>query len=439
MTPPSALATAAAVRAGDTTALAETGAAIARIEAANGDLNAVVVKDYDRARDAARALDARIAEGFDAPLLGVPMTIKESFNVAGLPTTFGVEQFRDFVAAEDAVAVQRLKAAGAIVLGKTNVPPRLADIQSNNAVYGRTRNAFDPARVAGGSSGGSAVALASGMVPLEFGSDIGGSIRVPAAFNGVWGHKPTYGVLPTDGHFFPGTDFAKSVLSVIGPLARDADDLETALEIVADHPLAPAKRHGEQWRILLLVDAPKAKVQRAIRDAIDDLAEHFRAQGATVDTASDLLPDLERQNAAYEQMLNIAMSVRGPQPPGHEPPTLATWLHLHDEQARMQRQWRRLFETYDVVITPTVGMTAFPHDDTPLPHRRLDIDGEDTPFLHQFAFPGLATLPMLPATSVPIGRDGDGLPIGVQVIADLYQDRTALAAARAAHALAWSQ
>jgi len=159
MTPPSALATAAAVRAGDTTALAETEAAIARIEAANGDLNAVVVKAYDRARDAARALDARISEGFDAPLLGVPMTIKESFNVAGLPTTFGVEQFRDFVAAEDAVAVRRLKAAGAIILGKTNVPPRLADIQSNNPIYGRTRNAFDPARVAGGSSGGSAVAL----------------------------------------------------------------------------------------------------------------------------------------------------------------------------------------------------------------------------------------------------------------------------------------
>jgi amidase len=438
MTYPNALATAAAVRAGSTTALAETDAAIARIEATNPALNAVVVTDFDRAREAARALDARIAQGFDAPLLGVPMTIKESFDVAGLPTTFGVERFRDFIAQDDAVAVKRLKAAGAIILGKTNVPPMLADIQSNNPIYGRTLNAIDPTRVAGGSSGGSAVALATGMVPLEFGSDIGGSIRVPAAFNGVWGHKPTYGVLPTDGHYFPGTDFAKSVLSVIGPLARDADDLETALQIVADHPLAPPKRHGDQWRILVLNSVPKAAVQRAITAAIATLAERLRASGATVDTGSDLIPDLDRQNAGYEQMLNIALSVRMPPQPGKEPPTLATWLHLHDEQARIQRQWRRLFETYDVVIAPVVGMTAFPHDDTPLSHRRLDIDGEDTPFLRQFAFPGLATFPMLPATSVPIARDGDGLPIGVQVIADLYQDRTALAAARAAHDLAWS-
>ncbi|MBB4155253.1 amidase [Sphingomonas jinjuensis] len=438
MTYPTALATAAAVRTGATTALAETDAAIARIEAANPAVNAIVVTDFDRARDAARALDARIAQGFDAPLLGVPMTIKESFDVAGLPTTFGIERFRDFVAEDDAVAVVRLKAAGAIILGKTNVPPMLADIQTNNPIYGRTLNAIDSSRVAGGSSGGSAVALATGMVPLEFGSDIGGSIRVPAAFNGVWGHKPTYGVLPTDGHFFPGTDFARSVLSVIGPLARDADDLEAALQVVADHPLAPARRHGDQWRILILDRAPKATVQRSITTAIATLADHFRASGATVDTVSDLIPDLGRQTAGYEQLLNIAMWVRMPPQPGKEPPTLATWLHLHDEQARIQRQWRRLFEHYDAVIAPVVGMTAFPHDDTPLPLRRLDIDGEDTPFLRQFAFPGLATFPMLPATSVPIGRDGDGLPIGVQVIADLYQDRTALAAARAAHEFAWS-
>jgi amidase len=435
-----ALATAAAVRSGATTATAETDAAIARIEARDGALNAVVVRDFDRARGAAAELDRRIAARepgiFDAPLLGVPMTIKESFDVAGLPTTFGMAPFKDFVAKEDAVAVRRLKAAGAIVLGKTNVPPMLADIQSNNPIYGRTLNAHHPDRVAGGSSGGSAVALASGMVPLEFGSDIGGSIRVPAAFNGVWGHKPTYGVLPTDGHFFPGTDFARSVLSVIGPMARDADDLETALQIVADHPLAPAHQHeAGRWRVLLMTGHPKATVQRAIVEALEDAGRRLTAAGHTVDRESELLPDLARQSTGYEQMLNIAMSVRGPQPPDRVQPTLATWLHLHDEQARIQRQWRRLFETYDLVIAPVVGMTAFPHDDSPLADRRLDIDGADTPFLHQFNFPGLATFPMLPATSVPIGRDGDGLPIGVQVIADLYADRTAIAGARDLHQL----
>lgn len=437
MTERTALATAAAVRSGETTALLETEAAIARIEARDGALNAVVVRDFDRARHRAAELDRAIKDGFDAPLVGVPMTIKESYDVAGLPTTFGFDEHRAFTAQEDAVAVRRLKAAGAVVLGKTNVPVSLADLQSFNPVYGRTLNAVNPDRSAGGSSGGSAVALAAGMVPLEFGSDIGGSIRVPAAFNGVWGHKPTWGVAPPDGHFFPGTDSARTALSVIGPMARDGDDLEAALEVVADHPLAPARQHRPgHWRILLLTTHPLAKVQASIVAALVALGERFERAGATVDVQTPLLPDLERHHDGYFHMLNIAMSRRQPVPEGQQPPSLETWLTLHDEQARIQRQWRRLFETYDVVVAPTVGMTAFPHDDTPLTHRRLDIDGEDTQFFHQFVFPGLATFPMLPATSVPIGADADGLPIGVQVIADIFADRTAIAAAKTAHQLA---
>ena len=426
-----ALETAAAIRAGETTALAECDAAIARIEARDGALNAVVVRDFDRARAAARAFDDSGDKG--RPFAGVPMTIKESFDVAGLPTTFGFEEHRDFIAREDAVAVTRLKKAGAILLGKTNVPPSLADLQSNNPVYGRTNNAVDQSRVAGGSSGGSAVAVAAGMVPLEFGSDIGGSIRVPAAFNGVWGHKPTWGVLPADGHYFPGTDSARTVLSVVGPLARDGDDLATAVDVVADHPLAPAPpRAGGSWRVLLLTAHPMARVQASIAAALESLGGALAAAGATVDRTSDLLPDLERQHTGYWQLLNAALARR--LPPGAAPETpLETWHQLHDEQARNQRQWRRLFERYDAVIAPSVGMTAFPHDATPLADRRLDIDGEDTQFFHQFAFPGLATFPMLPATSVPIGTDGDGLPIGVQVIADLYADHSAIAVAKTAH------
>ena len=435
----SALQTAAAVRSGEKTAAQVCDETIARIETRDGELNAVVVRDFDRARAAARALDERIAAGFDAPLLGIAMTVKESFDVAGLPTTFGFAEHRDFVAREDAVVVRRLKAAGAVILGKTNVPPALGDLQSNNPVYGRTLNAIDPSRVAGGSSGGSAVALAAGMVPLEFGSDIGGSIRVPAAFNGVWGHKPTWGVVPPDGHFFPGTDWARTALAVVGPLARDADDLQAALTATADHPLAPAPaRAPGAWRVLLLTGHPRAAVQRAIVTAMTALADRWRAAGATVDTRSDLLPDLERQSTGYEQMLNIAFSRRLPLAPGQSPPALETWLELHDEQARLQRQWRRLFEQYDAVVAPCLGVTAFPHDDTPLAQRRLVIDGEDTPFMHQFNFPGLATFPMLPATSVPIGIDADGLPIGVQVIADAFADLTAIAAAKAVHGLVGS-
>ena len=434
----SALATAAAVRSGAMTAARVCDDTIARIEARDGALNAVVVRDFDRARVAAADLDRRIAEGFDAPLLGVAMTVKESFDIAGLPTTFGFVEHRDHIAREDAVIVRRLKAAGAIILGKTNVPPALGDLQSNNPVHGRTVNAHDPARVAGGSSGGAAVALAAGMVPLEFGSDIGGSIRVPAAFNGVWGHKPTWGAVPPDGHYFPGTDWARTALAVVGPMARDAADLAATLDVVADHPLAPARRHGEGWRVLMLTAHPNAKVQRSIVEAMTSLADRWRAAGAVVDVESELLPDLDRQTRGYEQMLTIAFGRRMPLAPGQEAPALETWLELHDEQARLQRQWRRLFERYDAVVAPALGVTAFAHDDTPLGQRRLLIDGEDTPFAHQFAFAGLATFPMLPATSVPIGTDPDGLPIGVQVIADLYADHTAIAAADAAHHIALS-
>jgi amidase len=195
---------AAALAARQVSAVELTELALARIEKFDGRLNAVPVKDYDRARAAARAADAALARGEVKPLLGVPMTVKEAFNVAGLPTTWGIPGSRDFKPAEDAVAVRRLKAAGAVIVGKTNVPVFLADWQSYNDIYGTTNNPWDPARSPGGSSGGSAAALAAGYVALELGSDIGGSLRVPAHFCGVFAHKPTYGLAPSRGHVPPG-------------------------------------------------------------------------------------------------------------------------------------------------------------------------------------------------------------------------------------------
>jgi len=433
MTERSAIQTAAAVRSGETSALLETEAAIARIAARDGPINAVVVRDFDRARHQAAEVDRKRASGFDGPLLGVPMTVKESFDLAGLPTTWGMEQARNFVAKDDAVAVRRLKAAGAVILGKTNVPPLLADLQSDNPVYGRTNNPHDHRRVAGGSSGGAAAALAAGMVPLELGSDIGGSIRVPAAFNGVWGHKPTFGALDRDGHYFPGTDGAPGELSVIGPLARHADDLALALDILADHPLAQAdNRPASGYRILILDSHPLAPVATPIAEALDRLADNLRTLGVAVERDSDLLPDLEAQQRNYMKMLNITIA-RGVPQDGQSPTTLIEWFDLRDDQARTKRAWNRLFARYDAVIAPTLGVTAFPHDPTPLPKRMLTIDGAPTPFGLQFAFPGLATYPMLPATSFPIGMDPDGLPIGVQAITDTFQDHKAIAIARLAH------
>ncbi len=437
MTERSALQTAAAIRAGETTALAATDAAIARIEAGDGAINAVVIRDFARARDAARAVDERRAAGFDVPLLGVPMTVKESIDVAGLPTSWGFAEHADHIATDDSVSVKRLKAAGAIILGKTNVALGLADLQSSNPNYGRTRNPHDHDRVSGGSSGGSAAALAAGFVPLELGSDIGGSIRVPAAFCGVWGHKPTFGMLDPDGHYFPRTQSAAPNLNVIGPLARDPDDLALALDLLADLPLPkPAARTPGDWRILILARHPLAAVATSITAAIDTVATAFAAAGATVDHASDLLPDLAAQHADYMRILAVAMARGEPAPGG--PPSVPMRVLL-DRQATCRRAWRALFQRYDAVIAPAWGTTAFTHDDTPIATRIATIDGTATPFAMQIAYPGLATFPLLPATSVPVGTDPDGLPIGVQVIADRYQDHTAIAVARAAHDLVWSK
>lgn len=428
-----ALATAAAIRRGETTALAETEAAIARIEARDAEINAVVIRDFDRARAAAKALDA--AGPDDRPFFGVPMTVKESFDVAGLPTSWGFAEHADHIAQADAVAVQRLKVAGAVILGKTNIPVGLADLQANNPNYGRTRNPHNLDRVSGGSSGGAAASLAAGYVPIELGSDIGGSIRVPAAFCGVWGHKPTYAALNPDGHYFPRTDNARIALAVIGPMAADPDDLAAELDLLADIPLPrPEPRRPGDWLILLLAEHPVAKIETAIADALHRIGDAFAAAGARVDRASDLLPDLPAQFGHYIHMLNIAMT-RGAQQPDRPPPTLADWFMLGDEQARNARAWARLFSEYDAVIAPAWGTTAFPHDDTPITERTLMIDGEPTRFGLQLAFPGLATFPMLPATSVPVAKDANGLPIGVQVIAAANRDFTAIAVARAAHEL----
>ena len=209
--------------------------AIARIEALDGKINAVVVRDFDRARIAADAADAALARGERRQLLGVPMTVKEQFNVAGLPTTWGDPKFKDWRPDADALAVARLKAAGAIIIGKTNVPLRLTDWQSYNEVYGTTNNPWDLGRTPGGSSGGAAAALAAGFVPLELGSDIGGSLRAPAHFCGVFAHKPSLDLVPQRGSGPPQTRAipVRGDLAVAGPMARSAADLALELEVLA--------------------------------------------------------------------------------------------------------------------------------------------------------------------------------------------------------------
>jgi amidase len=417
-------------------ALELTDAAIARIEDRDRAINAVVVRDFDRARESARAADAALARGERRPLLGLPMTVKESNEVEGLPSTWGSPAFSGWVASKDAVAVARLKAAGAVILGKTNVPPFLADWQSTNLVYGRTKNPWDLSRSPGGSSGGSAAAVAAGMTPLELGSDIGGSIRVPAAFCGVYGHKPSYGVVPMRGHSPPGLDGGPIALAVVGPLARSAADLDLALGVVAGpepHDAVgyalklPSPRHADlaDYRVLIVDQHPAVATDSEIGGALDGLAGRLDALGCPVSRASDLLPDLAGQHAVFTAMVGAAMSRGTPQGTtmnAHE------WMNLQDAQTLIRRQWTALFAAFDVVIMPAFGTAAFPHDDEPDGTKRtLTIDGQPTPYFNQIAWPGVALLPHLPATAAPIGFTRGGLPIGAQIVGPYLEDRTTIA------------
>ena len=266
------------------------------------------------------------------------------------------------------------------------------------------------------------------MVPLEIGTDIGGSIRTPAHFCGVFGHKTSYGVIPLDGHRFPGTDGADRPLSVAGPLARSAEDLAAALDVVAAEALPRARFDSLKGARLFILSAhPRAEVMGEIVAGIDAVAAKAEAAGASITRASDLLPDLGALTDQYMRMLNMIVTNGAPAPDGHVP-SVVDWFALCDAQARVQRQMARFFEGYDAIIMPVHGTTAFAHDDTPeLRARTLTIDGKQTRYAAQFAWIGLATFAGLPSTSTPIGRASDGLPFNCQVIAANRRDHDAIA------------
>lgn len=439
-------------------------AAIARIEACDKEVNAVCVRDFSRALEAAKAADQALAKGETRPLLGIPMTVKESFNVAGLPTTWGFLPQKDFIAAEDSVAVARSKSAGAVVLAKTNVPVGLADWQSYNEIYGVTNNPFDLGRSPGGSSGGSSAALAAGYGALSLGSDIGGSLRVPAHFCGIYAHKPTFALAPSRGHAPPGMPPIpiSRDLAVIGPMARSAADLELLLDVIAGpdefdlgigYRLAlPKARHEkiEEFRILVLDSHPLVPTEACIAQALDRLAAGLAKSGAKVARQSNLLPDLDRASRLYLRLLFGILAAFWPQDsydrfrdlaagPAGKATSLAAerlrgavqshraWAADDLERAHLRVQWRKLFESFDAVICPVTPTPAFPHDHEPDQEvRRILINGAPHPYLDQILWPGVATAPGLPATAIPLGRSPEGLPIGVQILGPWLEDRTPL-------------
>lgn len=437
-----------AVAAGQVTAEALCDAAIARIEESDGALNAVVVRDFAGARQQAQAADARHRRDERAPLLGVPMTVKESFNVAGLPTSWGLPPFKDHRLTADAVAVQRLKAAGAVILGKTNVPPALADWQCANPVYGRTHHPRDAARTPGGSSGGAAAALAAGFVALELGSDLMGSIRVPAHFCGVWGHKSSAGVLPMRGHVFPGVAEpvgpAPDLPAVIGPLGRSADDLRLALSVLAgpEAPMseawnfqwpAPRQPDPSQWNLLLMDAHPLAPLGEDMRATLEEAAARLARCGARITRLSELpagqVPDLAQVHQTYISHVQVLLSAFEPGAScalsAHE------WIHLSGRRAALRAQCFALMQRFDAMLSPSFGVAAFTHSTEPdWTRRTLSINGQATPYGAQGAWCSLASLAGLPATQVPVRDDAQGLPLGVQVIGPWLHDLSTIEIAR---------
>lgn len=426
---------------GEVSALELTDGAIARIEARDGAINAVIVRNFDRAREDAKAADAARAKGERRGLLGVPMTVKEAFGTAGQPTTWGLEPLRNAIAPEDAVTVARLKNAGAIILGKTNVPPSLGDWQSVNKMYGRTNNPHDLTKSPGGSSGGSAAALAAGYVPLEFGSDIGGSIRVPAALCGVFGHKPSWDLIPARGHAPGGVSGAGELFGVVGPLARTAGDLDHALALTAGpnvehahgYKLALAGPRAERlkdFRVLVLDAHPVAPTDPEIAAAVNALAADIERAGAKVSRASPLLPDLAK---AYENYAAMLFTIITRFTPGGGPSISAhDWLGHVDAHYGFRKQWAALFKEIDVVVAPTFGVAAFPHNDDPnWAARKMTVGGKETSYGDQLGWPSMAAHAHLPATAFPVGKTKSGLPIGAQAMGDYLDDRTTITFAAA--------
>jgi len=438
--------------------------AIAQIERHDARINAICVRDFSRALGAARAADEAIAKGEVRPLTGIPMTVKESYNVGGLPTTWGFVQQKDFIAKEDALAVARVKSAGAVVLGKTNVPVGLGDWQSYNEIYGTTNNPFDLGRTPGGSSGGSAAALAVGYGPLSLGSDIAGSLRAPAHFCGVYAHKPTFALIPSRGHTpppYPPLPLEPD-LAVVGPMSRSASDLSDLLDVIAGpdeieagrgYQLAlPAARHTDikAFRILVLETHPLMPTAVSIRAAIDGLAEHLARSGAKLARESELMPDLIGSSRLYMHLLRSFLAAVFPpdvydnmklEAANLQPDDVSLeaemlrgavlshrdWVNCDRMRAGLRAQWRALFRKFDAVICPIMPTSAYPHDHSPdQSARRIVVDNQDFPYMDQLVWPGVATCPGLPATSIPIGLSPEGLPIGVQIVGPWLEDRTPL-------------
>ena len=436
--------------------------ALRRHEEANGPINAVVARDLTRAVERARAIDDHRAKG-DAigALAGLPRTVKDTFDVAGLPASSGLDVFRHG-ARPDAVCVAHARAAGAVIWGKTNTPVMAGDFQTFNALYGTTNNPWDLSRTSGGSSGGAAAALAARITALEIGSDIGGSLRTPASFCGVYSHKPTWGLVSQLGHVPPRPGaMAERDLNVVGPMARSARDLRLLLGVleggVGSRGHTPAALKG--LRIGLWTEQPEFVLDPEVKARVQAFAADLAREGALVTPvaspvdcaalltsyrtlltgvlAEDLPPAALKQMQRIRPVAKVSLSM-GAGPDSAAALALAytqshlEWMAANEVRARLAAEARGLFDRFDAILAPIGPVPAFPHDHRPFEKRTITLsDGRSAPYLALLRWIALATACGLPATAIPVGRTPTGLPVGAQLIGPRGGDYRTLAIAEA--------
>jgi amidase len=432
-----------------------------RVSKLDGPINSVVTIDAERAgREAAAADDAVVRNEPLGVLHGVPMTVKDSWQTVGMRTTSGAPELAQFVPEVDAWPVARLRAAGAVIFGKTNLPLYAGDFQSYNEVFGTTNNPFDIARSSGGSSGGSAAALACGFTPFELGSDIGGSIRLPAHMSGVMGHKPSFGIIPAHGQIPgpPGT-LTQADLAVAGPMARSVPDLQLGLDVLA----GPDRWNTPGWRLELpparsadlagyrlgaWLDDPRCPVEPEVRDLLERAVAALAEHGARVDAEVRPAFSLDKAADTFFTLLQAALSGGVPREAiermaaGSDDTALGRtrartavrhrdWLSANERRLQMRLRWEELFADWDAMLLPVMPCPAILHDHSePMAARQVEFSGREWPYWDAVTWMAPAGACYLPATVVPVGLTASGLPVGIQIVGPYLHDLTTIDLAR---------